>query len=43
MFASTCDLAVPQKGIAEPVDMKELSERYTDAIDRLGVLIRERY
>lgn len=41
--ASTCDLAVPQKGIAEPVDMKELSERYTDAIDRLGVLIRERY
>jgi hypothetical protein len=43
MFASTCDLAVPQKGIAEPADMKELSERYTDAIDRLGVLIRERY
>jgi hypothetical protein len=43
LFASISQLAVPQKGIPAQAEMMEVSERYVDAVERLGVLIRERY
>jgi hypothetical protein len=43
LFVAISQLATPTSGQPATADSQELSERYHDAIERLGELIRERY